>query len=256
MTEREIKSNEIKSAFNAMMAALECLLQVNSTVNSLCVSGAPGIGKTFNLNKRLQQAHDSLEWNVNSISGKMTTMALYETLYNNRHNTSVLVLDDMDSVFDSEDSLNLLKGALDTGKRNISYMTSSKYLKDNGIPNTFEMKGKVIFITNKNMSILSKGQSKMAPHYAAFMTRSVYVDLKIHNNTDIMIHIENVMRQSNILTKFNVSNEGSNMILNWMLKNEMTLRTPSLRTPVLMAGLYNSNPFDWEEMCDNLFLEK
>lgn len=253
---REQKAQEIENGFNAMMGALECMLTQESTVNSICVSGAPGIGKTYNLSKRLQQAHDSMLWTVNSISGKMTTMALYEALYKNRHKSSVLVLDDMDSVFDSEDSMNLLKAALDTGKRSISYMTSSKYLKDNGIPNTFDMLGRVVFITNKNLAVLAKRDNKMSPHFAAFMSRSVYVDLKIYNNTDIMIHIENVMRKANILEKFNISPEGSNQILNFMLKNEEHLRSPSLRTPVLMAGMYNSNPFDWETMCNNLFLEK
>lgn len=256
MTERDIKAKEIQARMTAMMAAAEVLLDTNSTVNSLVISGAPGIGKTYNLSKRLDKAEASYEYNVTKISGKMTTMALYETLYKNRHSTCVIVLDDMDSVFESEDAMNLLKGALDTGKRTISYLTSSKYLEENGVPQTFTFNAKVIFITNKNLAVLAKGSSKMAPHFAAFMSRSVYVDLKIHTNNDIMIHIENVMRSGNILSSYNVSKEGSNQILNWMLKNEDTLRTPSLRTPVLMAGLYNKFPFDWEDMAENMFLEK
>lgn len=252
---REEKAKEIEQRFESMLAVVDAALTPGNTIKSLCLSGAPGVGKTFTLSKRLQKAHDSLEWNVTSVSGKMTTLALYELLYNNRHCTSCLVLDDMDSVFDSEDSMNLLKAALDTSKRTISYLSSSKYLRDLGIPGTFEMKGVVIFITNKNLSVLAAGNSKMAPHYAAFMSRSVYVDLKIHTNEEIMIHIENVMTKNNILEKFNISKEGSNQILNFMLKNEESLRTPSLRTPVLMAGLYNSNPFDWEIMCKSLFLE-
>lgn len=252
---RETKSAEIERSFNSMMTALECLLTPNTPINSLCVSGAPGIGKTWNLSERLNKAHDDCEWTVQSISGKMTTLALYEVLYKNRFETSVLVLDDMDSVFESEDSMNMLKAALDSGKRNLSYMTSSKYLIDAGIPNTFEMNGRVIFITNKNLAVLAAGASKMTPHYKAFMSRSVYVDLKIHNTYDIMIHIENVMRKTNILTRFGISDEGSDQILNWMLSNEERLRTPSLRTPILIAGLYNTNPFDWEEACSDLFLE-
>lgn len=256
MTERVLKSKEIEARMAAMMAATEVLLDSTSTVNSLVISGAPGIGKTYNLTKRLDIAEASFEWNVTKISGKMTTMALYETLYKNRHSACVIVLDDMDSVFESEDAMNLLKGALDTGKRTISYLTSSKYLEENGVPQTFTFNAKVIFITNKNLAVLAKGTSKMAPHYAAFMSRSVYVDLKIHTNTDIMIHIENVMSKTNILKNQLVSDEGSKQILNWMLKHEDSLRTPSLRTPVLMAGMYNKFPYDWEAMCENMFLEK
>lgn len=253
---REQKAIEINNAFNGMMSATECLLDPNGSVNSLVVSGAPGIGKTYTLSQRLKKAHDSLEWNVTSISGKMTTLALYEVLYRNRFSTSVLVLDDMDSIFESEDGMNLLKGALDTGKRNISYISSSKYLRDAGVPSTFEMKGKIIFITNKNLSAAAKAGTKMAPHYSALMSRSVYVDLKIYNNTDIMIHIKSVMSKTNILEAYGVNNNGTKMILDWMLKNEESLRSPSLRTPVLISSLYHKYPYDWEDKCNSLFLEK
>jgi hypothetical protein len=71
-----------------------------------------------------------------------------------------------------------------------------------------------------------------------------------------MIHIENVMKKTNILEKQFVSIDGSRQILDFMLKNEDRLRSPSLRMPVLMAGLYNKFPFDWEGMAENMFLEK
>ncbi|WPK19208.1 hypothetical protein [Salmonella phage SD-6_S16] len=95
---REARSIQIQKNFNSMMVALECLLDDSSTVKSMVVSGAPGVGKTYTLSKRLQKAHDAAEWNVATISGKMTTLALYEVLYKNRHSTNVLVLDDMDSI--------------------------------------------------------------------------------------------------------------------------------------------------------------
>lgn len=253
---RELRSIQIKKNFEAMMVALDCLLDVHGTVNSLVVSGAPGCGKTFSLSKRLQKAHDCAEWNVTTISGKMTTLALYEVLYKTRHSTNVLVLDDMDSIFDTEDGMNLLKAVLDTSKRTVSYMSSSKYLSDNGVPNSFEYFGRIVFITNKDLAKEAKGRSKKAPHYSALMSRSVYVDLQIQTKSDIMIHIENVMRSTNILSSKGVNINGSNAILNWMLKNEDELRSPSLRMPLLMSTVYNNHPYDWEEQCESLFLEK
>lgn len=250
------RSLKIQKNFDSMLAVLESMLKPNSPINSMIVSGAPGIGKTYSLSKRLDKAHNSAECNVKSISGKMTTLALFEVLYKNRHSTDVVLLDDMDSIFDSEDGMNLLKAVLDTSKRTVSYMSTSKYMRDNNIPNTFEFNGKIIFITNKDLHKIAGSKGKQAPHCQALISRSVYVDLEIQAKEDIMIHIENVMLSTNILSDYGINQSGSNMILNWMLKHQERLMLPSLRTPVLISALYNSNPYDWEEICENIYLEK
>ncbi|AXC39007.1 UNVERIFIED_ORG: hypothetical protein [Escherichia phage CMSTMSU] len=61
MTRTE-KAIQIEKNFNSMMAALECLLdtQANS-INSLIVSGKGGVGKTYNVDQRLQKADDNFE---------------------------------------------------------------------------------------------------------------------------------------------------------------------------------------------------
>lgn len=256
MHPRLVRSQKIQKNFDSMLAVLESMLKPNSPINSMIVSGAPGIGKTYSLSNRLNKAHSNAECNVTTVSGKMTTLALFEVLYKNRFSTNIIVLDDMDSIFDSEDGMNLLKAVLDTSKRTVSYISSSKYLKDNGIPSTFDFFGKIVFITNKDLTRIAASKSKQAPHCQALISRSVYIDLEIQSKEDIMIHIENVMLSTNILEKYNVNQNGSNMILNWMLKHQERLQSPSLRTPVLISALYNSNPYDWEEICENVYLEK
>ncbi|AXC39005.1 UNVERIFIED_ORG: hypothetical protein [Escherichia phage CMSTMSU] len=64
------------------------------------------------------------------------------------------------------------------------------------------------------------------------------------------------MNKTNILENNGVNKNGCKAILNWMLNNEEKLRSPSLRMPVLIAGLYNKFPYDWESMAENMFLEK
>ncbi|WEM33546.1 thioredoxin [Escherichia phage EJP2] len=254
---RTEKAMQIEKNFNSMMAALECLLdtQANS-INSLIVSGKGGVGKTYNVDKRLQQADNNYEIDYKKISGKVTTMGLYEALYHSRHAASVLLLDDVD-IFGDETNIDLLKAVLDTSdKRVVSYATSGKHLDAMGIPKQFEFRGKVIFLTNKNLSQIAKGKSSLAPHIDALITRSIFVDLQLFSNEEVMIHIENVMSKTNILENQFVSPEGAGHILNFMLKNEDRLRSPSLRMPVLIAGLYNKFPFDWESMAENMFLEK
>lgn len=250
------KAQQIQKNFDSMMSALECLLDYKSTINSLIICGKGGCGKTYNVEKRLKEAHDRAEINFTSISGKVSTMGLYETLYKTRNSTDVLVLDDVD-VFNSEANFDLLKAILDTSdERVVSYATTNKHLKDNGIPMSFDYRGKVIFITNKDLSKMAKSNTKLAPHVDALLTRSIFVDLQIFSNEEVMIHIENIMLSTNILKNYGINQSGSTQIMNWMLKHESKLRSPSLRMPVLIASLYNKFPYDWEERCENLFLEK
>lgn len=253
---REIKAQQIEQNFNTMLSALECILDDNSSINSMIVSGSGGVGKSYNIVNRLNQAHEDLECNFTQISGKITTMGLYEALYNSRGFDDVLLLDDVD-VFSDEANLDLLKAVLDTGAvRKVSYATTAKYLEQNGIPKQFEFEGKVIFITNKNLNVMAKQNNALAPHIQALLTRCLFVDLQLFSNEEVMIHIENIMSKHNMLSKHGVNKAGSDEILAWMLKNEKNLRTPSLRMPVLIAGLYNKFPFDWEEKCDNMFVNK
>ena len=254
---RQEKAIQIEKNFNSMMAALECLLDtLANSINSLIVSGKGGVGKTYNVDQRLQKADDNFEIDYKKISGKVTTLGLYEALYRSRHAASVLLLDDVD-IFSDETNIDLLKAVLDTSeKRVVSYATSAKYLEQQGIPKQFEFRGKVIFLTNKNLSQIAKGKSSLAPHIDALITRSIFVDLQLFTNEEVMIHIENIMNKTNILENNGVNKNGCKAILNWMLNNEERLRSPSLRMPVLIAGLYNKFPYDWESMAENMFLEK
>lgn len=253
---REEKAIQIEKNFNSMMDALECLIAPESTVNSMIVSGKGGVGKTYNIEQRLMKADQNLECNYKSISGKITTMGLFKALYESRHSTDILLLDDVD-VFANETTIDLLKAVLDTtDTRVVSYITSSKVLAESGIPQQFDFRGKVIFITNKNLARMAKAENSLSPHVDALLTRSIFIDLQLFSNEEVMIHIQNLMSKHNMLAKHGINKQGSDLILSWMLKHESKLRSPSLRMPVLIAGMYNKFPFDWEEKCENMFLEK
>ena len=70
---------------------------------------------------------------------------------------SVVVFDDCDSILLDEVCLNLLKGALDSGKkRKISWLAESHSLRREGVPDSFDFKGGVIFITNLKFDQMKK----------------------------------------------------------------------------------------------------
>jgi archaellum component FlaC len=245
---REKLKQRIEENFEAMMDSLECIMNPFNPIKSMTVTGASGIGKSFNVIKRLKESHDSGLCNYHYLNGKCTTLGLYQEFYKARHLGSILLMDDVD-VFDNEDKLNLLKAALETDdERIITYMSSSQVLRDNGIPTQFDFKGKVVFITNKDLVKISESKSALAPHVGALMTRGTFVDLQIHDNESIMIHIENVMRTTNIVKSLNISQDISDQILDFMMEHSDNLRMPSLRMPIQIAGYYMEHPTKWKRL--------
>jgi len=149
-------------------------------VNGLMISGKAGTGKTHTVTAALEKAGCQYQM----ISGSTSTPGIVETLYDN--NNGVIVFDDCDSVFDEQESRNILKAALDTKKtRTISYMKKNPKFYDpekimspeqleevetaGRIPNRFEFTGRIIFISNLK-------KEKLDPD-GAIRSRSLIIDV-------------------------------------------------------------------------------
>ena len=144
---------------------------------SVVVTGPGGLGKSHTVSAALTEAGftdlstlDELEVGssvpANSyrvVKGYSTPKGLFRLLYENRN--SVLVFDDCDSVLKDPVSLNLLKGALDSYSRRIISWRAD--MRDEDLPNVFEFKGRVVFISNISSSNMDQ----------AIISRSLAVDL-------------------------------------------------------------------------------
>ena len=108
---------------------------LDGIVRGMIVTGPPGVGKTFGVEQVLEK--DSLfDMMANRpirhtfVKGAMSAIGLYSTLYKYSDDKSIVVLDDCDSILWNEDALNILKAALDSGKkRKISWNSDSNFLK-------------------------------------------------------------------------------------------------------------------------------
>lgn len=255
-TKRENLIRKIADNFAAMMDTVECILNPVNPIKSMTVTGASGIGKSYNVIQRLVEADEQGYCNYHYLNAKCTALGLYKALWAAKDVGSVLLLDDID-VYDDENKLNILKAALESDEeRIITYMSASKELRDNSIPTQFDFCGKIIFITNKDLVKISTSNSSLSPHVDALMTRGIFIDLEIHDNESIMIHIENIMKSTNIIKKFGLSDKANIEILQFMLDNAKYLRKPSLRMPAQIAGMYLQFPDKWRQCATKMFLTK
>ena len=244
-TEMTVRINKRFDVLDLMSDGL-----ISGDIRSLIISGAPGIGKTYGLNKKLSTEHDNGAINYNLVTGKMTAIGLYEQLYKNRESTSVTMIDDVD-VFSDMDTLNILKAALDTGDvRKICWNTASSYLEDNKIPREFIFNGVVVFITNVDLDKEIEKETKISPHVNALLSRSVYLDLGVHSNQEIMIRIEHVIKNTNMLRDSGLNDRECSDVLLWMQANIENLRTVSLRTALQISTFINTNMERWKDIAE------
>ena len=225
-----------------------------SIVRGLIVSGAPGTGKSYGVEKTLHLngfatfiGDKRLPYEI--IRGNISPIGLYKKLHEFSNKGDVLVFDDSDAVFFDPISLSLLKVALDTSsKRIISWNTNSLDLKDLGIPNKFEFHGSVIFITN--MDLENTRSKQLKPHFDALISRSHYLDLTIKTRRDKFLRIKGLVKHNKMLNFHGLDDETSESILTYMKNNVDNLRELSLRTTFKIADVAKMKPNNWQKICD------
>lgn len=244
---------EIMERLRERFDILEDMTQAvkSGKVRAMIVSGAAGVGKSFGVEKVLkgydtftlidaEQAPKKYE----VIKGAMTALGLYAKLYQYRAEKNILVFDDCDSVFTDEVALNIAKAALDSSDRRMLHWNADSYkLKEEGIPNHFEFKGGVIFITNVDFDhIRSK---KLKSHLDALSSRCHYLDLTVHSTREQLLRIKQIV-DDGMLNKFNFHSTLENEVVEFVVGNTSKLRELSLRTVIKTAELASSFPDKWK----------
>lgn len=227
---------------------------IGGDIRALIVSGPPGVGKSFGVESQLEKASlfDKLAGKrvrFEIVKGAMTALGLYAQLYKFSDAKNVLVFDDCDSVFQDDLSLNILKAALDSGKRRrIFWNSDSSLLRREGIPDSFEFRGSVIFITNLNFAnVRSK---KLQDHLEALQSRCHYLDLTINNERDAMLRIKQVHRDADggLFREYDFTGNEGDLVLEFMWENRQILREVSLRMALKIADLIKISSENWRTL--------
>jgi hypothetical protein len=225
-------------------------------VRSMIVTGPPGVGKSFGVEKVLSKhdvfadvANDSKLKKYEVVKGAMSAIGLYKKLYEFSEKKCILVFDDCDSVLLDDLSLNILKAALDSGKkRMIHWNTDSRLLRSEGVPNSFEFKGGAIFITNiKFDHVKSK---KLRDHLEALESRCHYLDLTIDTQREKLLRIKQVIRDAGMLDAYELEDAAKQEVVEFINANAERMRELSLRMVLKVADIRVSMPERWKAVVE------
>jgi hypothetical protein len=221
-------------------------------VRAMIVVGPPGVGKSYGVEKQLEHSglFDQLSGRkikYEVIKGAMTPIGLYCTLYKHSDKNNVLVFDDCDSVFQDDLSLNILKAALDSGKkRRIYWNSDSAMLRREGVPDMFDFKGACIFITNLQFSNLKS--KKLQDHLEALQSRCHFLDLTLNTMRDRFLRIKQIYRKGELFADYDFSQEQGDMVIEFMEQNQTRLREMSLRMALKIADLTRVSDTNWRAL--------
>lgn len=225
-------------------------------VRSMIVTGPPGVGKSFGVEKVLSKhdvfadiADDKKLKKYEVVKGAMSAIGLYSKLYEYSDAKSILVFDDCDSVLLDDLSLNILKAALDSSKkRMIHWNTDSRLLRSEGVPNSFEFKGGAIFITNiKFEHVRSK---KLKDHLEALESRCHYLDLTIDTEREKLLRIKQVVESAGMLDDYELEDWAKLEVVDFIVQNAKRMRELSLRMVLKVADIRVAMPAKWKSVVE------
>lgn len=234
----------------------------NGGIRAMIVSGPPGVGKSFGVEQQLEKASmfdrlagKGIKYEV--IKGAMTALGLYATLFKHSDKNHVLVFDDCDSILMDDLSLNLLKAALDSGKkRRIYWNSDSSMLRREGIPDAFDFNGSVIFITNIKFDHLKS--KKLQDHLEALQSRCHFLDLTIDTDRDKILRIKQVHRDAagGLFRDYQFDDQQSETVLQFMWDNKSKLRELSMRMALKIADLVKISPDNWKMLAESTVMKR
>ena len=227
---------------------------VSGDIRAMIVSGPPGVGKSFGVEREIDKAclFDKLagkRLKAEVVKGSATPIGLYQVLYKFSDENSVVVFDDCDSILLDDVALNLLKGALDSGKkRKISWLSESSALRREDIPDSFEFKGSVIFITNLKFDKMKS--QKLRDHLDALQSRCHYLDLTLDTMRDKLLRIKQIASDGVLFADYDFEPATCDDIIDFMHTNKDRLREVSLRMALKIADLRQMSMTNWKRLAE------
>lgn len=244
--------SDIEARIADTFESLESLVEsvASNNVNSLVVAGAPGLGKSYTVNKVLHSVNGGSEYNYTFHRGYIRATHLYRLLWENRFKGQVIVLDDTDAIFFDDTALNILKAALELKpSRRIGWGSEKILIDEDGeeIPRYFDYDGSIIFLTNLPFREMISSNSKNAPHLSALESRSLVLDLKIKTKKEYLIKMKQTINSGMLDDKLTKNEQKE--VMGFLEENIDKFSDFSLRMVEKISAIFLSNPNNWQKLC-------
>lgn len=225
----ELMSLPVVERFSYVSGVVDMV--IGGVAPSALVTGVAGIGKTYLVKQRLEEA--GLKNNIDYwfINGYSTPMGLYRFLF--EHRDGIIIFDDCDSVFDTESSINILKSSLDSyAIRRVNWQ-SERLPED--LESSFDFEGQIIFISNRDPDRID----------AAIKSRTMLIDLQM-SRKEIVEYIRSIYRS--ILPE--ISNEHKLEVVDYLEEIREKFTQFNLRTFIKIARIRAGagRNIDWKKM--------
>jgi hypothetical protein len=127
-------------------------------------------------------------------------------------------------------------------------LSESSALRREGIPDSFEFKGSVIFITNLKFDTMKS--QKLRDHLDALQSRCHYLDLTLDTMRDKILRIKQIANDGVLFQDYDFEPVVQDEIIGFMDANKNKLREMSLRMALKIADLRKSFPLNWKRMAE------
>jgi hypothetical protein len=213
---------------------------------SLLLMGEAGQGKTQGVVDTLNAS--GAKWA--GIKGSTSAIGIYKYFYEHR-DCDVIVIDDSDAVFESEEAANILKAAMDSqADRRITWSKQNTNLQAMGIPSEFSITARVIIITNKDLEhVEGKRMSKAQRIMKPVVDRAPKFKTGLPNR-EWEIEYFLMMFEANEIMCFEergMSNEARQEIIDFVVENSESFGSLSFRLLDKICGFYNEMPTMWKD---------
>ena len=125
-------------------------------------------------------------------------------------------------------------------------MSDSNLLRREGIPDSFNFNGSVIFITNLKFDKMKS--QKLRDHLDALQSRCHYLDLTLDTMRDRVLRIKQIAQDGALFADYDFEQVAQDEIVEFLESNKNALREVSLRMAIKIADLRKSFPLKWKEM--------
>lgn len=248
----EKTDEEIRAELEEKFFILDLISQgvASNQIRSLVVTGSPGTGKSFGIEKVMREKEkENASFFFTTLKGTVSAIKLYSQLWECREKNCVLIIDDCD--IDDVECFNMLKAATDSSrKRVISYNKLANFLAENDIPHSFVFEGGLIYLSNINLADELKRKSKISPHIAAFVSRAHYIDVTLKTKREQIIRVMMVAQSEGFAKEHNVSKKQVEVVCQWVNENNHQVREISIRLITKLCDLVKTFDNDWQRIAN------